>query len=138
MKANRGYSSTLSLTSALEGWVATSSHRPLYLRERDPVPMVQKSGWAPGPVWTGAENFASTEIRSPDLPRSIPAPKLNQFSSHQTSLTPVLILFSCLTPKGPDSSTRYVLDGPGIESRRWRDFPHQFRPAVGPTQPPLQ
>jgi hypothetical protein len=24
--------------------------------------------WAPGPVWTGAENLASTGIRSPDRP----------------------------------------------------------------------
>jgi hypothetical protein len=25
-------------------------------------------GWAPGPVWTGAENFAPTGIRFPDRP----------------------------------------------------------------------
>ena len=45
--------------------------------------------------------------------------------------------------RGRDSSvgiaTRYWLDGPGIESR-WGggDFPHPSRPALGPTQPPLQ
>jgi hypothetical protein len=33
-----------------------------------PVPIVQEAGWAPGPVWTGAENIASTGIRSPDRP----------------------------------------------------------------------
>jgi hypothetical protein len=32
----------------------------------DPVPIVQKAGWAPGPIWTGAENLAPTGIRSPD------------------------------------------------------------------------
>jgi hypothetical protein len=37
------YSSTLPSTSALDGW-------------------------APGPVWTGVENLASTGIRSPDRP----------------------------------------------------------------------
>ena len=26
---------------------------------RDPVPIVQEAGWAPGSVWTGAENFAT-------------------------------------------------------------------------------
>jgi hypothetical protein len=34
--------------------------------------------------------------------------------------------------------TDYELDGPGIESRRWRDFSHTSRPALGPTQPPVQ
>ena len=33
-------------------------------------------------------------------------------------------------------ATRYGLDGPGVESRWGRDFPHPSRPALGPTQPP--
>ena len=45
-------------------------------------------------------------------------------------------------PGGRDSSvgiaTRYGLDGPGIESLWGRDFPHPSRPALGPTQPPVQ
>ena len=43
---------------------------------------------------------------------------------------------------GPGSvvgiATSYGLDGPGIETRWGRDFPHLSRPALGPTQPPLQ
>ena len=35
-------------------------------------------------------------------------------------------------------ATRYALDGPGIESRWGRDFPHPSRPALRPTQPPVQ
>ena len=34
----------------------------------DPVPIVQETGWAPGPVWMGVERLAPTGIRSPDLP----------------------------------------------------------------------
>jgi len=32
----------------------------------------------------------------------------------------------------------YGLDGPGIESRWERNFPHLYRPALGSTQPPLK
>jgi hypothetical protein len=35
-------------------------------------------------------------------------------------------------------ATRYGLDGPGIEFRWGRDFPHPSRPALGPMQPPIQ
>ena len=43
---------------------------------------------------------------------------------------------------GPGSvvgiATDYGLDGPGIESQWGRDFPHQSRPTLGPTHPPVQ
>jgi len=35
-------------------------------------------------------------------------------------------------------NTGYGLDGPRIESRWGRDFPHPSGPALGPTQPPIQ
>jgi hypothetical protein len=42
---------------------------------------------------------------------------------------------------GPDSEadigTAYVLDGPGIEFRWGRDFPHMSRSALRSTQPPV-
>ena len=34
--------------------------------------------------------------------------------------------------------TAYGLEGPGIEFRWGRDFPHLSRPALRPTQPPVQ
>ena len=39
-----------------------------YPQERDPVPVVQKAGWTPWPVRTGAGNIAAAGIRSPDRP----------------------------------------------------------------------
>ena len=50
--------------------MVNATPRPLYPRERDPVPIVQDAGWAPRPVGMDAENLARTGIRSPDRPAS--------------------------------------------------------------------
>jgi len=62
------YSSTHSLTSALDkgGW--SMSHPRNFTHRKDPVPIVKEAGWAPRPVWTGAENLAPHQIKSPDRP----------------------------------------------------------------------
>jgi hypothetical protein len=41
---------------------------PLFTPGKDPVPIVQEAGWAPGPVWTGVENLTPTRIQSPNCP----------------------------------------------------------------------
>ena len=41
---------------------STPRHRPLYPHEIDVVPIPQVAGWAPGTVWTGAENLAPPEL----------------------------------------------------------------------------
>ena len=62
------YSSTLPSTSALDGgrWSAPRPGR--FTPRNDPVPFVWEAGWAPGPVWTSAENLTPTGIRSADHP----------------------------------------------------------------------
>jgi hypothetical protein len=57
------------MTTALEGGVISSTPPPHFTPGKDLVPIVQEAGWAPGPVWTGAENVAPpTGIQSPDRP----------------------------------------------------------------------
>jgi hypothetical protein len=41
-------------------WVVNATPRSLYPPEKDLVPTLQEAGWAPGQVWMGAENLAST------------------------------------------------------------------------------
>jgi hypothetical protein len=55
-------------TSALGrgGWSAPRPGR--FTPAKDPVPIVQEIGWAPGPVWTCAKNLDPTGIRSPYRP----------------------------------------------------------------------
>jgi len=49
-------------------WRVSVTPRPLFTHGEDRVSIVQEAGWAPAPVWTGADNLASTGIRSPDRP----------------------------------------------------------------------
>ena len=51
--------------------VGSQRHAPAaFSPGKDSVPIVLEAGWAPGPVWTCAENLAPTGIRSPDRPDS--------------------------------------------------------------------
>ena len=38
------------------GWVFSSTPRPHFTPGKDPVPILEEAGWAPGPVWTGGKS----------------------------------------------------------------------------------
>jgi len=38
------------------GWVVSSTPRPHFTPGKDPVPILQEAGWAPGPVWAGGKS----------------------------------------------------------------------------------
>jgi hypothetical protein len=48
--------------------VVKAKLRPLYPRKKDQVPIIWEIVWAPGPVWTGAENLAPIGIPFLDCP----------------------------------------------------------------------
>jgi hypothetical protein len=67
-------------------------HAPAVLPPgKDPVPIVQKAKWAPGPVWTGAEYLATTGIRSPDRPDRTAIAKPTELSGPQISRYSLII-----------------------------------------------
>ena len=67
-RGSRGIALTFHDHGPRRGWGVSVTPRPLLTPGKDPVPIVQGTGWAPEPVWTGAENLASNGIRSPDRP----------------------------------------------------------------------
>ena len=40
----------------IRGWVVSSTPRPHFTPGKDPVPISQEAGWAPGAVWTGGKS----------------------------------------------------------------------------------
>jgi hypothetical protein len=63
---------------------------------------------------------------------------LKKISRWELSDLLLLIFFSVSLGAGVGVTTHYGLDGPGIESRWWRDIPHPSRPTLGPKQRPVQ
>jgi hypothetical protein len=67
-RGNKGIALLFHDHSTRRGWGVSVTPRPLISPRKEPVPIVQVTGWAPGPVWTGAGNLAPTGIRSSDHP----------------------------------------------------------------------
>ena len=88
--------------------VDNATLRSLYLREREPVPIVQEAGWAPLPVWTGAENLSPTGIRSPDSPARSESLYRLRYSSTQNTRYAYIILVQ--QPKGKRQLGRHSLE----------------------------
>ena len=64
-EGEKSYSSTLPLTSALEGSGWSTSCPGRATPGKDPVPIVQEDGRDPGPALTGVENLAPHWNSSP-------------------------------------------------------------------------
>ena len=66
----RGIDLSISNLGAGRGLVVNLTPRPFYARERDPVPIVQESGWVSGPIWMQEKNLAPPPngVRTPQHP----------------------------------------------------------------------
>jgi len=92
------------------GWVVSVTSRPLFNPGKYPVPIVQEAGWAPGPVWTGAENLAPNGIRCPNrparssvaIPTELPGPQ-NKGTVHEESCTYVYDIISLSSSQNKNS-----------------------------------
>ena len=103
---------------------------------------------------TRKTSFLMTTFFITNLSRTVPEPNpgirgekpaiycLSHFTACQILLPYQFYTTVVFLPYGPgnvvDIATGYGLDGPGIESRLRRDFPHLSRPPRGHTQPPVQ
>ena len=75
------------MTTALEGMRGHRDAPAALYPRKDPGLFVQEAGWAPGPVWTGAENLAPTGIRSLDRPARSQSLYRLRYPSHMSGST---------------------------------------------------
>lgn len=70
-KGKQQYSSTFSLTSALDGSRGQCHARAASPQARDLMPFTQEAGRAPGPIWMGVKNLAPSRIQPQKCPAHI-------------------------------------------------------------------
>ena len=74
------------------GWVVSNTPRPHFTAGKNPVPILQESGWAPGRVWR-AENLVPTGIR----PRTF-QPVVSRYTDWATRTTRTGVNLSIIWP----------------------------------------
>ena len=122
---------------------ATNWYSIVCLEEAMDFPNISNSihSWLAGETYTAVEMFYPWQKRrgtlkflSTNLTPSIPRKDGQHFNNNNNNNNNNNV--------GRDSSvgiaTRYEMGGPGFEYRCGRDFPHPSRPALEPTQPPIQ
>jgi hypothetical protein len=115
------------------GWGVRVTPRPLSTPGTDPVPIVQEAGWAPGPVWTGAENLSPPRFD----PRTV-EPVVSRYTDWATRLTTArnnqrLFLVTCAISSIKESVViqQNMADGKPHKratALRQLSFPHLFTP----------
>jgi hypothetical protein len=69
MKVQRGNKDIAPAFNIGARWGGWSTPRPgRFTPGKDPIPIVKETGWAPRPVWTGAQNLAPHWDSTPDRP----------------------------------------------------------------------
>jgi len=66
------------------GWVVSSTPRPHFAPGKEPVPILQEAGWAPGPVWTGGKSRPHRDS-IPDRPARSQSLYRLSYAAHTTN-----------------------------------------------------
>jgi len=73
------------------GWVFSSTPRPHFTPGKDPVPILQEAGWAPGPVLDGRKILSPpgfdpgpSSPQSVAIPTELPGPHIMYIYTHTT------------------------------------------------------
>jgi len=74
--------------STRRGWEVSSTSRPHFTPGKDPVPILQEAGWAPGPVWTGGISCPHRDLIPDRLARSQVAIPTELPSPHKVKFSP--------------------------------------------------
>jgi len=129
-RVGRGIALLFHEGSTRRGWMVSSTPRPHFAPGKEPVPILQEAGWAPGPVWTGGKTRPHRD--------SIPDRPTSSSVAIPTELPGPLYLFVVIlkcTGKGKDISVQ-THRAPRISTRSAHAIDNFVSPTHRPALPP--
>ena len=96
-RVGRGIALLFHDSGTRRGWVVSSTLRPHFFPGKDPVPILQEAGWAPGPVWMGGKSCPHRDsfLDRPAHSLSYPVHKLILIVKHKYMIIKYL-KFPCI------------------------------------------
>ena len=61
-RVGRGIALVFHDRGSRRGWEVSSTPWPNFIPGKDPVPILQEAGWAPGPIWTGGKSHPHRDL----------------------------------------------------------------------------
>jgi hypothetical protein len=98
-KGSRGIALLFHDHGTRTGWGVSVTPRPFLTPGKVPVPIVQETGWAPGPVWRSAENLTPTGIRSSARPAPNQSLYRLSYPVHFDLITVLIIIRNYISAK---------------------------------------
>ena len=96
--------------------MVSSTPRPHFTPGKDPVPILQEAGWAPGPVWTGGKSRPHRDSipdcparSSVAIPTELPGPQLPGCGVVYFETGPTIAHPECFTVAWADLEATYNL-----------------------------
>ena len=90
-RMGRGIALLFHYRGTIKGWVVSSTLRPHFTPGKDPIPILQEAGWAPGPVWTSGK-FRLHQYSIPDRPARSQSLFRLSYSAHIPQLCMTLLV----------------------------------------------
>ena len=74
------------------GWVVSTTPPPHFTPGKDPVPILQEAGWAPGPIWTGGKSCPHRDS-IPNRPASSQSLYRLSYPAHNNNNNTIILRF---------------------------------------------
>jgi len=112
------------------GWVVSSTPRPHFTPGKDPVPIVQEAGWAPGSVWTGGKSRPHRDSIQDRPARSQSLYRLS-YRAHNAVHNTLQITTGNIVPSNNDVLIPFKITSTNTKQQNLKQYLCRLRQSVG-------